>query len=37
MIRYYLDEAPILPNVPSWRCGEPKELEHVWRTLNRWW
>jgi len=29
MIRYYLDETPILPNVPSWRCGEPKELEHV--------
>jgi uncharacterized circularly permuted ATP-grasp superfamily protein len=29
MIKYYLDEAPILPNVPSWRCREKKELEHV--------
>jgi uncharacterized circularly permuted ATP-grasp superfamily protein len=33
MIRYYLDETPILPNVPSWRCGEPKELEHVLANL----
>jgi uncharacterized circularly permuted ATP-grasp superfamily protein len=29
MIKYYLDEAPILPNVPSWRCREKKELDHV--------
>ena len=29
MIRYYLDETPILPNVPSWRCREKKELDHV--------
>jgi len=34
MIRYYLDEAPILPNVPSWRCGEPKELDHVLAHLD---
>jgi uncharacterized circularly permuted ATP-grasp superfamily protein len=33
MIRYYLSETPILPNVPSWRCGEPKELEHVLANL----
>src|SRR4051794_16658835 len=29
MIKYYLDQAPILPNVPSWRCREKKELDHV--------
>ncbi len=34
MIRYYLNETPILPNVPSWRCGEPKELEHVLANLD---
>jgi uncharacterized circularly permuted ATP-grasp superfamily protein len=33
MIRYYLDESPILPNVPSWRCAQPKELEHVLANL----
>jgi uncharacterized circularly permuted ATP-grasp superfamily protein len=29
MIRFYLDQDPILPNVPSWRCNEPESLEHV--------
>ena len=29
MIKYYLDEDAILPNVPSWRCGEEKQLAHV--------
>ena len=29
MIKYYLDQTPILPNVPSWRCREKKELDHV--------
>jgi len=29
MIRYYLDEEPILPNVPTWRCEEPEALSHV--------
>jgi uncharacterized circularly permuted ATP-grasp superfamily protein len=33
MIRYYLDEDPILPNVPSWRCRQPEELEHVLEHL----
>jgi len=33
MIRYYLDEAAILPNVPSWRCAEPADLEHVLANL----
>jgi uncharacterized circularly permuted ATP-grasp superfamily protein len=34
MIQYYLSEDPILPNVPSWRCGEPQELEHVLAHLD---
>src|SRR5579863_7306850 len=34
MIRYYLDETPILPNVPSWRCAEPEQLEHVLHHLD---
>ena len=29
MIKYYLGEDAILPNVPSWRCGEAKQLDHV--------
>jgi uncharacterized circularly permuted ATP-grasp superfamily protein len=35
MIRYYLDEDPILPNVPSWRCSQPKDLEHVLQNLEQ--
>ena len=34
MIRFYLDEAPILSNVPSWRCSEPDELGHVLAHLD---
>jgi uncharacterized circularly permuted ATP-grasp superfamily protein len=29
MIRYYLGEAPILANVPTWRLGLPAERDHV--------
>lgn len=29
LIRYYLDEEPILPNVPTYRCYYPDELEYV--------
>lgn len=29
MIRYYLDEEPILKNVPTWLCRKQEELEHV--------
>jgi uncharacterized circularly permuted ATP-grasp superfamily protein len=28
-IRYYLDQEPILPNVPSYRCNDVKEREFV--------
>ncbi|HVG46583.1 MAG TPA: circularly permuted type 2 ATP-grasp protein, partial [Rubellimicrobium sp.] len=29
LIRYYLDAEPILPNVPSYRCVDPRERDHV--------
>lgn len=31
LIRYYLSEEPILPNVPTYRCGEPDVLDFVER------
>ena len=34
MIRYYLSEQPILPNVPSYRCAEPDQLAHVLQHLD---
>jgi uncharacterized circularly permuted ATP-grasp superfamily protein len=32
-IRYYLDEDPILPNVPSYRCNDASEREFVLANL----
>ena len=29
MVRFYLDEEPILANVPTWQCRKPEELSHV--------
>lgn len=29
MIRYYLDEEPILPNVPTYLCMNPEDLAYV--------
>ena len=29
MIRFYLNEAPILNNVPTWQCRKPDDLAHV--------
>ncbi|MFV0452894.1 MAG: circularly permuted type 2 ATP-grasp protein [Propioniciclava sp.] len=29
LIRFYLDEEPILPNVDTYRCNEPAALAHV--------
>jgi uncharacterized circularly permuted ATP-grasp superfamily protein len=29
IIRFYTGEAPMLSNVPTWRCADPKELAHV--------
>jgi uncharacterized circularly permuted ATP-grasp superfamily protein len=34
MIKYYLGEDAILPNVPSYRCAEPRQLEHVLAHLD---
>ncbi|MCC5953999.1 MAG: circularly permuted type 2 ATP-grasp protein [Acidimicrobiia bacterium] len=33
MIRYYLGEEPLVPNVPTFRCDEPAELSHVLANL----
>jgi len=34
MIRFYLDEEPILQNVPTWQCRRPAELSHVLAHLD---
>ncbi|MEM9725675.1 MAG: circularly permuted type 2 ATP-grasp protein [Pseudomonadota bacterium] len=33
MIRFFLGEEPLLPNVPTWRCAEPDALAHVLDNL----
>ncbi|MCX4049608.1 circularly permuted type 2 ATP-grasp protein [Aeromonas caviae] len=33
MIRFYLEEDPILNNVPTWQCREPAALSHVLANL----
>lgn len=33
LIRYYLAEDPVLPNVDTWRLGEPKHREEVMDRL----
>ena len=35
IIRYYLDEDPILPNVPTHLCSDPLELKHVLANLEK--
>ncbi|WP_372448922.1 circularly permuted type 2 ATP-grasp protein [Qaidamihabitans albus] len=34
MVRYYLGEKPLLPNVDTYRCWLPDELDHVLRHLD---
>src|SRR3954471_7560926 len=29
IVKFYLGEEPILKNVPTWRCREPKDLAYV--------
>ena len=29
IIEYYLGEEAIIPNVPTWRCSDKKQLDHV--------
>jgi uncharacterized circularly permuted ATP-grasp superfamily protein len=35
MIRYYLNEDPILNNVPTFLCWEPKQQQHVLANLDK--
>jgi uncharacterized circularly permuted ATP-grasp superfamily protein len=35
MIRYYLNEEPILKNVPTYQLGKQDELKHVVENINR--
>jgi uncharacterized circularly permuted ATP-grasp superfamily protein len=35
IIRYYLGEDPILPNVPTYLCADPKQRDHVLRHLDK--
>ncbi len=35
MIRFYLDEEPILSNVPTWQCRKPDELSHVLANMEK--
>jgi uncharacterized circularly permuted ATP-grasp superfamily protein len=34
LIRFYLDEDPILPNVETFRCDEPEALDHILAHLD---
>jgi uncharacterized circularly permuted ATP-grasp superfamily protein len=34
IIRYYLGEEPLLPNVPTWRCDEPADQRYVLEHLS---
>ncbi len=33
IIKYYLDQDPILPNVPTWLASEPADLSHILANL----
>ncbi len=35
MIRFYLNEEPILANVPTWQCRKPADLSHVLANLEQ--
>ncbi|MEM7019228.1 MAG: circularly permuted type 2 ATP-grasp protein, partial [Pseudomonadota bacterium] len=35
IIKYYLDEEPIIPNVPTYLCMDDKEQEHVLANLDK--
>ncbi len=35
IIRYYLDEDALLPNVPTYLCSEPDKLEYVLANLDK--
>ena len=33
IVKFFLGEEPILKNVPTWRCRDPKDLSHVLEHL----
>lgn len=35
MIKYYLDEDPIIPNVPTYLCADAKQRQHVLDNLDK--
>ena len=35
MIKYYLDQEAILPNVPTYLCHEKKQLQHVLKNIRK--
>jgi uncharacterized circularly permuted ATP-grasp superfamily protein len=35
IIKYYLDQDPIIPNVPTYRCMEPAALDYVLANLDQ--
>ncbi len=35
IVRYYLNEDPILPMVATWWCGHAKEMDFVLKNINR--
>jgi uncharacterized circularly permuted ATP-grasp superfamily protein len=35
MIKYYLNEEPILKNVPTYQLGKPDEMEYVLKNINK--
>ena len=35
MIKYYLGEDPVLPNVPSYMCHDKKQCDHVLANLDK--
>jgi uncharacterized circularly permuted ATP-grasp superfamily protein len=37
IIRYYLDQEPIIPNVPTYRCMEPEALAYTLEHMETWW
>jgi uncharacterized circularly permuted ATP-grasp superfamily protein len=34
IIRYYTGEDAIIPNVPTWRCSDDKQLDHVLANIS---
>lgn len=35
IIKYYLAEEPVLPNMPTYLCGEPKDRAYVLSNLDK--